>query len=125
MVSRDVILGNFTLDLGRMLKQKNDAVNKLTSGVEYLFKKNGVAFYKGTAKIVGPNDVEVNEKDKKSLSAKTIVIATGSKPAEFMNVSVDEKSIVTSTGALEFEKVPESIGIIGGGIIGLELVFCQ
>jgi len=112
------------LNLGQMLKQKDDAVDGLTKGVEGLFKKNKVDYFKGFGKITSPNTVSVTPIDGGSattVSTANIVIATGSEPSTLPNVPVDEKRIVTSTGALSLESVPRTMAVIGGGVIGLEL----
>jgi dihydrolipoamide dehydrogenase len=111
------------LDLAQMMKQKADSVGQLTKGIEFLFKKNKVDWVKGTGKIAGPGKVEVAGADGKTttLQAKNIVIATGSEPSGLPGVTVDQKRIVDSTGALSLPEVPKSLVVIGAGIIGLEL----
>ncbi len=106
-------------DLAAMMKQKTDVVSGFTKGIEGLFKKNKVAYISGAGAITGANEVTVNGKDK--LTAKNILIATGSEVMPLPGVEVDEKKIVSSTGALSLEKVPEHLVIVGGGVIGLEL----
>ena len=113
-----VIAQSVTLDLARMHKRKAGVIEANVKGVEFLFKKNGVAWLKGRGKITGPNHVEV---EGKSFSAKTIVIATGSDTTSLPGVEIDEKTIVTSTGAIELASVPKHLVVIGGGVIGLEL----
>lgn len=112
------------LNLPKMLGQKEKAVKTLTGGIEMLFKKNKVINVKGSAKIVGPNEVEVVKADgsKESWRAKNIVVATGSEIQALPGLIIDEKTVVSSTGALSLEKVPKRLTVIGGGIIGLELV---
>ena len=87
-------------------------------GVEFLFKKNKITWLKGTGTITAPGKVSV---DGTEYAAKNIVIATGSESMPLPGVEVDEKNIVTSTGALELEKVPGHLVVIGAGVIGLEL----
>ena len=106
------------LDLARMQARKTKVVGENTKGIEFLFKKNKVTWIKGEAAFTGPDAIEVAGK---AYSAKHIVIATGSGSVPLKGVEVDEKRIVTSTGALELEKVPEHLVVIGGGVIGLEL----
>jgi dihydrolipoamide dehydrogenase len=101
-----------------MMKQKEASVQGLTAGVAHLLKKNKADYVQGWGKIVGPNLVDVNGS---VLETKNIIIATGSEPSDFPGIEVDEKVIVTSTGALSLEKVPEKMVVIGGGVIGLEL----
>lgn len=105
------------------MKSKDTAVSGLTKGVEFLFKKNGVEYIKGTASLVGEHEVKVNLTDggEQTISGKNIFIATGSEATPFPGLEIDEKRVVTSTGALSLEKIPESLVIIGGGIIGLEM----
>lgn len=113
-----ITVGKLSLDVKAMLKNKDDIVKGLTQGIAGLFKKNKVAFLNGTAKIAGKGKILV---DGKEYHAHNILIATGSESTPLKGVEVDEKTIVTSTGALELEKVPEHMVIIGGGVIGLEL----
>ncbi len=107
------------LDLKAMIARKDKVVLDLTKGIEGLFKKNKVDYIVGHGTITGANEVTVNGKDK--LSAKNIVIATGSDVMPLPGVDIDEKKIVSSTGALTLEKVPEHLVVIGGGVIGLEM----
>jgi dihydrolipoamide dehydrogenase len=105
-------------DVPEMIKAKDKVVGGLTQGIEYLFKKNNVDHIIGFGKIVGEGKVDV---DGKVLEAKNIVIATGSEVATLPNIEIDEKQIVSSTGALELQEVPGKMVVIGGGVIGLEL----
>ena len=111
------------LNLGQMMSAKADSVTGLTKGVEFLFKKNKVDWIKGMGRLAGPGKVEVTGADgaRSLLEAENIVIATGSEPTPLPGVSVDQKSIVDSTGALALNGVPKSLVVIGAGIIGLEL----
>lgn len=106
-----------------MMNQKNSIVKNLTKGIEYLFRKNGVSLINGVASLSGPNEIICSSNDgtKHQIKAKHIIIATGSKPIQFPGVDFDEKTILSSTGALEIEKVPKKMVIIGAGVIGLEL----
>jgi dihydrolipoamide dehydrogenase len=115
-----VKIDKMSLDLDTMQGQRKDAVKGLTGGIEFLFKKNKVDWLKGLANFTGPNTVEVAGK---SVTAKNIVIATGSSVTPLPGVEVDNKKgvIVDSTGALELDKVPGHLVVIGGGVIGLEL----
>ncbi|MBB5716101.1 dihydrolipoyl dehydrogenase [Sphingomonas aerophila] len=106
------------LDLDQMHAQRRDAVKSLTGGIEFLFKKNKVTWLKGHAKFTGTDSVEVAGQ---TVRAKNIVIATGSSVTPLPGVTVDQKVVVDSTGALELPKVPEHLVVIGGGVIGLEL----
>lgn len=111
------------LDLAQMMKQKAESVVNLTKGVEFLFKKNKVEWVKGWGRIDGPGKVVVKAADgsETTLETKNIVIATGSEPTPLSGVTVDNKRIVDSTGALSLPEVPKSLVIVGAGVIGLEL----
>ena len=110
------------LDLSKLLKKKLGIVDELTKGIDFLFKKNKVTKYIGTAKILSPNEIEIMNNEKAEIiNADKIIIATGSESTNLPNINIDEKKIVTSTGALELDKVPEKMIVIGAGIIGLEM----
>ena len=111
-------VGKLTLNLAQMLKQKDEAVDGLTKGVEFLMKKNKVDVILGAGEIVAPGKVKVGDK---TLETKNIVIATGSEVAPLPGVEIDEEQIVSSTGALSLQTVPKHLVVIGGGVIGLEL----
>ena len=103
---------------------KDTSVDGLTKGVEFLFKKNNVEYIKGTASFTGEHDVTVNKLDgsgEQTLRAKNIIIATGSEATPFPGLTIDEKKVVTSTGAISLQEVPKKMVVIGGGIIGLEM----
>ena len=106
------------LDLGQMMASKQKTVDGLTSGIEFLFKKNKVEYIKGYGKIVSKNEVKVGSK---ALKTKNIIIATGSEVATLPGIEIDEKQIISSTGALSLPKVPNKMLVIGAGVIGLEL----
>ena len=112
------LTGEVGYDLKTMMGAKEKTVSGLTSGIEFLFKKNKVEHINGFGKIIDANTVDV---DGKKLKTKNIVIATGSEVATLPGIDIDEKQIVSSTGALELKKVPEKLLVIGGGVIGLEL----
>ncbi len=113
---------NIKLNIEKMMSNKNKSVQVLTKGVEFLFKKNKVTYIKGKGVLFSKNDVVVYENNKKSnYKAKNIVIATGSEVASLPGIEIDEKNIVSSTGALSLNKVPKRLAIIGGGYIGLEM----
>lgn len=105
-------------DIPAMIAAKDKTVAGLTTGIEYLFKKNKVDHIRGFGKIVGKGKVEV---EGKTYDTKNIVIATGSEVASLPFIKIDEKKVVSSTGALELKSVPKSMVVIGGGVIGLEL----
>ncbi len=114
---------NVKLNLSKMMNNKNKSVLTLTKGIEFLFKKNKIIHLKGKGSISAENIVTVtdNSGKKKNYKTKNIVIATGSIPTPLPNIKIDEKIIVSSTGALSFQKVPKELVVIGGGYIGLEL----
>ena len=107
-----------TINLKQMMNYKDEIINQNIKGIEYLFKKNKVDLIKGWASITSENQILVNEKVYK---AKKIVIASGSKASSLPNIQVDEKIVVTSTGALTPKNIPDKLIIIGAGVIGLEL----
>jgi dihydrolipoamide dehydrogenase len=111
------------LDLATMMAAKSKVVGELTKGVEFLFKKNKVEGIVGEAKITAPGKVQVRLADGKTreLSARNIIIATGSDVARLPGVDIDEKQIVSSTGAIALESVPRRLLVVGAGVIGLEL----
>jgi dihydrolipoamide dehydrogenase len=112
-----------TLNLAQMMANKAESVTALTKGVEFLMKKNKVEWLKGWGKIAGPGKVSVKAADGSETvhEAKNIVIATGSEPSGLPGVTVDNKRIIDSTGALAIPEVPKSLIVIGAGVIGLEL----
>lgn len=113
------------MNFPQLMKSKEKAVTGLTGGIEFLFKKNKVDYVKGWGKFSGENTVAVdlNDGKKDEVTAKNIIIATGSEPAALPKgmLDIDEQYVVTSTGALDLKKVPESMVVIGGGVIGLEM----
>ena len=113
---------DISLDLETMMKRKDNIVKKLTGGISSLFAQNKVEHIVGRGKIISHNKVEVTKPDKsiENIETKNIIIATGSSPIEIPSAKFG-KNIVDSTGALSFKEVPKSLGIIGAGIIGLEL----
>jgi dihydrolipoamide dehydrogenase len=106
------------LDLDTMHGQRKDAVQQLTGGIAFLFKKNKVEWIKGRAAFTGTDTVQVGDRN---IRAKNIVIATGSSVTPLPGVTIDQQVVVDSTGALELPKVPRHMVVIGGGVIGLEL----
>ena len=116
-------IGKPKLDLKAMLAFKDQAVDGNVKGVDFLFKKNKIESFFGSGRIVSAGKVEVKGNDGKAqtLETKTIVIATGSDVARLKGIEIDEKRIISSTGALELDKVPEKLLVIGAGVIGLEL----
>jgi len=113
-----VNVGKVTLDLKAMMGHKDKVVESNVKGVEFLFKKNKIDWLKGEGVIDAPGTVKVGDK---TYSAKHIVIATGSDVASLPGIAIDEKQVVSSTGALELAAVPKTMVVIGGGVIGLEM----
>lgn len=114
-------VGSPKANLKKMMAHKDKVVAANTQGISFLFKKNKVDHLIGLGTITGPNTIEISGKEKKTVTAKNIVIATGSESTPLNGVAVDEKQIVSSTGSLALEKVPATMAVIGGGVIGLEL----
>jgi dihydrolipoamide dehydrogenase len=116
-------IGKPSVELPALLKYKDQNVESNVNGVAFLFKKNKIETFHGTARIVAPGRIEVKGNDGKTqvLETKNIVIATGSDVARLNGVDIDEQRIVSSTGALELPKVPQKLLVVGAGIIGLEL----
>ena len=115
--------GNIKLNLSKMMSNKDKSVLTLTKGIEFLFKKNKITHLKGKGSISAKDTVTVTDNSGKKTSYKTksIVISTGSVPTSPPEIKIDEKIIVSSTGAISFKKVPKNLVVIGGGYIGLEL----
>lgn len=126
LAQHGIKLPGVTLDLPAMMARKNQVVNDNVSGLTLLFRKNRVDSIRGWARITAPGIVNVVSDDasckrQQVIRAKSIVIATGATSSELAGVTVDERSILSSTGALELERVPSSLVVIGGGYIGLEI----
>lgn len=113
-----VIVKDVQLDLAKMQAHKQSVIDANVAGVEFLLKKNKITWLKGTATITAPGHVSI---DDTIVTARSILIATGSKSVSLPGIEIDEKQVVTSTGALALEKVPEHLVVIGGGVIGVEL----
>ena len=117
-----ISFSSVSFDLNKIMQSKNDSVKTLTGGVNFLFKKNKITHKKGFAKIINNNEVEIsNNINSELVKTKNIVIATGSEPSIPSDVLIDEKNILSSTGALSLDKVPGHLVIIGAGYIGLEM----
>jgi dihydrolipoamide dehydrogenase len=115
-------VGEVTVDVGRMMKRKDEVVSGLTRGVEGLFRKNKISWIRGFGRLAGPERVEVDTAEgSRTLAAKNILLATGSVPVELPFLKFDHERIVDSTGALSLSLVPEHLVVVGGGVIGLEL----
>jgi len=115
-------ISDIKLNIDKMMSNKNKSIQILTKGVEFLFKKNKVTYLKGKGVLFSKNDVVIyNNNKKENYKAKNIVIATGSDVDSLPGVTIDEKNIISSTGALSLNKVPKKLLVIGGGYIGLEM----
>ncbi|OAF70994.1 hypothetical protein A3Q56_01257 [Intoshia linei] len=115
---------NLNMDIEKMLKNKSNIVTQLTGGIEMLFKKNKINWEKGHGKIIDKNTVALlneNGDVDKELKTKNIIIATGSEVSPFPGIEINEKNIVSSTGALNLTEIPPKMIVIGAGVIGLEL----
>ena len=123
LADHGIKVGKVDFDLAKMMARKDAVVNSNTSGVEFLFKKNKITWVKGAGKLAGNGKVAVALTDggEQVLTAKNILIATGSDVTRLPGIEIDETQIVSSTGALTLPKVPKSMVVIGGGVIGLEL----
>ena len=113
-----------TIDVAKMQKRKDKIVKTLTQGVAGLFKKNQVTWFEGSGRLQSEREIAIEDRGGKTINtvgADKIIIATGSVPATIPSTVVDQQSIVDSTGALNFEQVPATLGVIGAGVIGLEL----
>lgn len=120
-----IIAKDVSIDFGQLMKQKEKAVTGLTSGIDFLLKKNKVDYVKGWGKFASANEIEVdlNQGGKEIIKAKNIIIATGSEPSTLPGniIPIDEKYVVSSTGALSLTSIPKKLVVIGGGVIGLEM----
>ena len=119
-----ITAGKTSMDVGKMQARKDAIVQKLTGGIEMLFKANRVESVHGRAKLLAKREVEVHapgEKTPRRMNAKHIILAPGAAPVELPGIPFDGKKIVDSTGALSFDKTPARLGVIGAGVIGLEL----
>jgi len=118
-----IMTNGLSLDVSKMMNHKLKTVDGLTKGIEFLFKKNKVTYIKGHGSFASKNIINVKNSDgsDSQVSGKHIIIATGSSVSTLPNINIDEKIVVSSTGALALEKVPSKMVVIGGGVIGLEL----
>ena len=123
LANKGIEVGDIKLNLDKMMKSKDKAVTILTKGVEFLLKKNKVTYFKGHGSFKSNNEILIKDDKSKETVIKTekIVIATGSVPVSLPGVDIDEKIIVSSTGALKLDKVPKKMVVVGGGYIGLEM----
>src|SRR5436190_21851900 len=123
LAEHGITIGELGLDLAAMMARKDKVVTTLTRGVEFLFRKNKVDWLKGRARIAAPGRVAFagNDGVGAEVEANSIIIATGSESTPLPGIDIDERRIVSSTGALSLDRVPRRLAVIGGGYIGLEL----
>ena len=123
MANKGIEIGNIKLNLNKMMKSKDKAVTVLTKGVEFLLKKNKVTYFKGHGSFKSKNEILIKDDQNKErvIQAEKIIIATGSVAVSLPGIEIDEKIIVSSTGALKLDKVPNKMIVVGGGYIGLEM----
>lgn len=115
-------LSSVKLNIPKMMENKDNIVSDLTKGIEFLFKKNKISSFEGNGYISSPNEIIVSKNEKEEvIKSNKILIATGSVVAPLNNIIINEKNIVSSTGALELKKVPKRLIVVGGGYIGLEM----
>ena len=121
--NQGIEISDIKLNINKMMLNKNKSIQVLTKGVEFLFKKNKVTYFKGKGVLFSKNDIVVYGDNNKrtNIKSKNIVIATGSEVSSLPGIEINEKNIVSSTGALSFDKVPNKLAVIGGGYIGLEM----
>ena len=124
LAAHGIVVAAPKLDFAQMMKRKGEVVGATTKGIEFLFKKNKVASFRGAGRIEAAGSVAVVGEDgavKETLAARNILIASGSEVTPLPGVAIDEKKIVSSTGALDLAEVPRRLVVVGAGIIGLEL----
>ncbi len=121
--NKGIEVGDVKLNLPKMMKNKDKAVTILTKGVEFLLKKNKVTYFKGVGSFNSKNEISIKDKQNKEIiiQSENTIIATGSLPVSLPGIEFDEKIIVSSTGVLNLDKVPEKMLVVGGGYIGLEM----
>ena len=123
LANKGIEVGDVKLNLDKMMKSKDKAVTVLTKGVEFLFKKNKVTYFKGYGSFKSKNEILIKDNENKEtiIQSEKIIIATGSVASSLPGIEIDEQKIVSSTGALKLEKVPNKMVVVGGGYIGLEM----
>ena len=115
-------IGGVNLNLEKMMKNKDKAVTVLTKGVEFLFKKNKVTYFKGIGSFKSSNEISIiNDKKETIINTKKTIISTGSEPVSLPGIDFDEEKILSSTGALSISSLPKKMIVVGGGYIGLEM----
>ncbi len=123
LANKGIEVGDVKLNLDKMMKSKDKAVTVLTKGVEFLFKKNKVTYFKGYGSFKSQNEILIKDNENKEtiIQSEKTIIATGSVATSLPGIEIDEQKIVSSTGALKLEKVPNKMVVVGGGYIGLEM----
>ena len=123
LVNKGIEVSNVKLNLEKMMKSKDKSVTVLTKGVEFLLKKNKVSYFKGHGSFKSKNNISIkdDQNNETLIQTEKTVIATGSVPVSLPGIEIDEKVIVSSTGALKLDKVPKKMVVVGGGYIGLEM----
>ena len=123
LANKGIEVGDVKLNLDKMMKSKDKAVTVLTKGVEFLFKKNKVTYFKGYGSFKSQNEILIKDNESKEtiIQSEKTIIATGSVATSLPGIEIDEQKIVSSTGALKLEKVPNKMVVVGGGYIGLEM----
>ena len=123
LANKGIEVGDVKLNLDKMMKSKDKAVTVLTKGVEFLFKKNKVTYFKGYGTFKSQNEISIKDNENKEtiIQSEKTIIATGSVATSLPGIEIDEQKIVSSTGALKLEKVPNKMVVVGGGYIGLEM----
>ena len=123
LANKGIEIGDVKLNLDKMMKSKDKAVTVLTKGVEFLFKKNKVTYFKGYGSFKSQNEILIKDNESKEtiIQSEKTIIATGSVATSLPGIEIDEQKIVSSTGALKLEKVPNKMVVVGGGYIGLEM----
>jgi dihydrolipoamide dehydrogenase len=123
LANKGIEVEGVKLNLDKMMKSKDKAVTVLTKGVEFLFKKNKVTYFKGYGSFKSQNEILIKDNENKEtiIQSEKTIIATGSVATSLPGIAIDEQKIVSSTGALKLEKVPNKMVVVGGGYIGLEM----
>ena len=123
LANKGIEVGDVKLNLDKMMKSKDKAVTVLTKGGEFLFKKNKVTYFKGYGSFKSKNEILIKDNENKEtiIQSEKTIIATGSVASSLPGIEIDEQKIVSSTGALKLEKVPNKMVVVGGGYIGLEM----
>jgi dihydrolipoamide dehydrogenase len=119
--SHGIQIGTPKIDFKQMIARKQGVVDQMTKGVDFLMKKNKIDVYTGLGSFVDANTIKISGEKEEQISAKNIVIATGSKPSTIPGIEIDKKRVITSTEALSLPEIPKHLIVIGGGVIGMEM----